>query len=453
MNFKEILQSQRLFFNGQHTKPLETRKTHLKTLRKAITDHQPLLYEAIAKDFGKSVMDTYTTEIAFVLSEIDYFLKNLRKLARPKRVGTNLVNLPGRSQIHKEPLGCTLIIGAWNYPYQLSLSPLVAAIAAGNTAIVKPSEVAPHTMEAIANLLNQHFPPNLIFCAQGGVETTTELLKLRFDKLFFTGSPKIGTLIYEAAAKHLTPVTLELGGKSPAIVSRHADLDKAAKRIVWGKFLNAGQTCVAPDYLLVDQSIQKPLLERLKAYITAFDYQKDSPHYTKIINEKHFDRLSALIPTDKIYHGGESNRNHRYIAPTLLAPISWDDAIMQEEIFGPLLPVLSYDSFSDALEQIRQHEKPLAAYLFSHNAEEQQRFTQEISFGGGCINDVIMHLSNPNLPFGGVGQSGIGHYHGAFGFEAFSHQKALLKKSLWGEPNLKYPPYSEKKFAWIKRFL
>ncbi|MGZ5193268.1 MAG: aldehyde dehydrogenase family protein, partial [Kaistella sp.] len=304
MNFTEILADQRIFFNTQKTKSLKFRKMYLEKLKEVIIKNENELYEAIYKDFGKSKFDTFATEISFVLKDIDYYLKNMNSLARAKKVKTNLANQLGSSKIVMEPLGCTLVIGAWNYPYQLSLSPMIASMAAGNTCILKPSEVAENTMKAMAKIINENFPKEYLFVAQGGVEEITEILKLKFDKIFFTGSTKVGQIVYEAAAKHLTPVTLELGGKSPAIVTQSADFEVAAKRIVWGKFLNAGQTCVAPDYILVDEKVKDSFLDALKSYIQKFNYQPDSEHYTQIINERNFNRLINLIDKDKIYLGG-----------------------------------------------------------------------------------------------------------------------------------------------------
>lgn len=453
MNYQDILTQQKTFFSSQKTKDVRLRKRALQQLKDLLISNEELLCEAIDKDFGKSRFDTYTTEISFVLNDINYYLTNLNALAKAENVATNLVNLPGSSKIYREPLGNTLVIGAWNYPYQLSLSPLVAAIAAGNTCILKPSEVAENTMKAMAKMINSHFPQEYLFVAEGGVAEVTEILKLQFDKIFFTGSPKVGKIVYEAAAKNMTPVTLELGGKSPAIISPSANLEVAAKRIVWGKFLNAGQTCVAPDYILVDERIKDSLIDLLKKYIQKFNYTQESPQYTKIINERNFDRLVEIIDPKKIFFGGNYDRDNRYIEPTILHQINWSDAAMQEEIFGPILPVISYNHFNEALQMVADHEKPLAAYLFSTDADEKKRFTEKISFGGGCINDVVMHLSNVHLPFGGVGNSGIGHYHGKFGFDAFSHQKSVLSRANWGEPNLKYPPYTDKKLKWIKKLL
>ena len=453
MNFEEILADQRTFFNSLKTRPLQFRKRNLEKLREVIRKNEDFLYEAVYKDFSKSKFDTYTTEISFVLKDIEYYLKNLNSLAKPKKVKTNLANQLGKSRIYTDPLGCTLVIGAWNYPYQLSLSPMIAALAAGNTCIVKPSEVAEHTMKAMAKIINENFPKEYLFVVEGGVEEITEILKLKFDKIFFTGSTKVGQIVYEAAAKNLTPVTLELGGKSPAIVTANADFEVAAKRIVWGKFLNAGQTCVAPDYILVDEKVKDSFFDALRAQIIKFDYQPGAEHYTQIINQRNFERLIRFIDREKVYLGGNYDLQKKYIEPTVLHNINWDDKVMQDEIFGPILPVLTFKNFNEALLTICEKDKPLAAYLFTKNSEEKEQFKSKISFGGGCINDVVMHLSNGHLPFGGVGNSGIGNYHGKFGFETFSHQKSVLERVTWGEPDIKYPPYTEKKMKWIKKLL
>ncbi len=453
MKIQDIVFSQKEFFRTQQTKSIKFRKMYLEKLRDLIIKNEELLYEAIAEDFGKSRFDTLTTEISFVLNDIDYYLKNINSLSKPKKVRTNLVNQIGNSRIYPEPLGCVLVIGAWNYPYQLSLSPMIAAMAAGNCCILKPSEIAFHTMKAMAGIINTHFPPEYLYAYEGGIDETTELLKFRFDKIFFTGSTRVGKIVYKAAAEHLTPVVLELGGKSPAIVTKHANLETAARRIVWGKFLNAGQTCVAPDYLLVEESVEEQFTEMLRKFIREFQYEPDSPQYTRIINVRNFQRLIRLIDPEKVYFGGGFNEEKLYIEPTVLHHVTWEDPVMQEEIFGPVLPVISFTHFNTALNMISEMEKPLAAYLFTGNAEEKEIFTAKLSFGGGCINDVVMHLSNDNLPFGGTGASGIGNYHGKYGFEAFSHQKSVLEKATWGEPDIKYPPYSDKKLSWIRKLL
>lgn len=453
MNYADILQQQKTFFNSHATKDLDFRKAQLQKLKKVVKSNEKLLYDAIYQDFGKSEFETFGTEISFIYKDIDYYLKNLKSFAKPKNVLTNIVNQMGSSKIVFEPLGNCLIIGAWNYPYQLTLTPVIAAIAAGNTCMIKPSELPENTMKAMAKLINENFDAKFLYVVEGGVEETTAILKLRFDKIFFTGSPRVGKIVYKAAAEHLTPVTLELGGKSPAFVTENADLQVAARRIVWGKFINAGQTCVAPDYLYVAENIKAKFLKVLIEEIKKRNYTDNVDHYCKIINERNFDRLEKMIDREKVVFGGETNREKRYISPTILDKVTWDDAVMQEEIFGPILPILTYKNLETAMQTVVEGEKPLSAYLFSNDAKEQQLFTKKLSFGGGCINDTLMHLSNDRLPFGGVGNSGIGHYHGKFGFIAFSHQKAILKKSNYLEPELKYPPYSDAKLNILKKLL
>lgn len=453
MNYADILQQQKIFFNSHATKDLDFRKAQLQKLKKVVKCNEKLLYDAIYQDFGKSEFETFGTEISFIYKDIDYYLKNLKSFAKPKNVLTNIVNQLGSSKIVFEPLGNCLVIGAWNYPYQLTLTPVIAAIAAGNTCMIKPSELPENTMKAMAKLINENFDAQFLYVVEGGVEETTAILKLRFDKIFFTGSPRVGKIIYKAAAEHLTPVTLELGGKSPAFVTEKADLQVAARRIVWGKFINAGQTCVAPDYLYVSENIKAKFLKILIEEIKKRNYTDNVDHYCKIINERNFDRLEKMIDREKVVFGGETNREKRYISPTVLDHVTWDDAVMQEEIFGPILPILTYKNLETAMQTVVEGEKPLSAYLFSNDAKEQELFTEKLSFGGGCINDTLMHLSNDRLPFGGVGNSGIGHYHGKFGFIAFSHQKAILKKSNYLEPELKYPPYSDAKLNILKKLL
>ena len=453
MNYADILQQQKTFFNSHATKDLNFRKAQLQKLKKVVKSNEKLLYDAIYQDFGKSEFETFGTEISFIYKDIDYYLKNLKSFAKPKNVLTNIVNQMGSSKIVFEPLGNCLVIGAWNYPYQLTLTPVIAAIAAGNTCMIKPSELPENTMKAMAKLINENFDAQFLYVVEGGVEETTAILKLRFDKIFFTGSPRVGKIVYKAAAEHLTPVTLELGGKSPAFVTEKADLQIAAKRIVWGKFINAGQTCVAPDYLYVAENIKAKFLKVLIEEIKKRNYTDNVDHYCKIINERNFDRLEKMIDREKVVFGGETNREKRYISPTVLDNVTWEDAVMQEEIFGPILPILTYKNLETAMQTVVEGEKPLSAYLFSNDAKEQELFTEKLSFGGGCINDTLMHLSNDRLPFGGVGNSGIGHYHGKFGFIAFSHQKAILKKSNYLEPELKYPPYSDAKLNILKKLL
>ncbi|NML21709.1 aldehyde dehydrogenase family protein [Pseudoflavitalea sp. G-6-1-2] len=453
MDFARIFQSQKEFFNSHQTKNIAFRKENLLKLKNLLKANEDELYEAIYKDFRKGKFDAFLTELNLVYNEIDFFLKNLDKLSKPKKVKTALSLQPGKSYIHYDSLGVTLVIGAWNYPYQLTLSPMVSAIAAGNTCIIKPSELPENTMHVLADVINENFPPNYLYVVKGGIPETTELLKLRFDKIFFTGSPKVGQIVYEAAAKNLVPVTLELGGKSPAIVTKSADLEVAAKRLVWGKFLNGGQTCIAPDYLLVEESVKPKLLSLIKEKLQEINYSDGAEHYTSIINKRNFDRILGLVDNSKVIYGGKFNADSLYIEPTIIDNVTWEDPVMQEEIFGPVLPVISYSHYDNVLHKIIEGEKPLAAYLFSNNEEEKDMLLKLVSFGGGCINDTLMQITSDYLPFGGIGNSGIGNYHGEFGFLTFSHQKSVIEKTTWGEPDWKYPPYTDKKMRWLKRVM
>ncbi len=450
MSYNEIIKKQSDFFHSNKTKDIGFRIGQLKKLRSLIKGHETVLSRATWNDFKKSEFDTYTTEFGILYHDIAEAIKKLPEWAKRKSVATNLVNWPARSYIIPEPLGVCLVIGAWNYPYQLSLSPLVAAIAAGNTVILKPSEIASATSAAMAKMINENFPPEFIFAVEGGIPETTALLENKFDKIFFTGSTAVGKIVYQAAAKNLTPVTLELGGKSPAIVTHDCNLKETAKRLVWAKFLNAGQTCIAPDYVLVDETVKDEFLLLLKEFIKKFDYSFANHNYVQIINERTFHRLTALIDEKKIYFGGETDVQNRYISPTVLTHVTFDDKVMEDEIFGPVLPVIAYSTIDDAILKIRSRPKPLACYIFTNDSIIKNKLLSELSFGGGAVNDAVMHISNPNLPFGGVGSSGIGSYHGEAGFAAFSHHKSILEKLFWWEPDLKYPPNTEKKLSWIK---
>lgn len=453
MDFNKIFQSQKELFNSHQTKDVAFRKETLKKLKKIIKDNENRLHEAIYKDFRKSAFDTFLNELSLVYNELDFFLTNLDRLAQPKRVKTTLSLQPGKSHIYYDPLGVMLVIGAWNYPYLLTLIPLISSIAAGNTCMVKPSELPENTMHVLSELINPNFPSNYIYVVEGGITETTELLKLRYDKIFFTGSPKVGKIVYEAAAKNLVPVVLELGGKSPAIVTRTANLEVATKRLIWGKFLNGGQTCIAPDYLLVEESVKPELLQLMKEKLKEINYSDGAEHYTSIINKRNFDRILGLVDKSQIVYGGASNEKTLYIEPTILDNVSWEDAVMQEEIFGPVFPVLSFTDYDEILQKIIEGEKPLAAYLFTKNKKEKDKLLKLVSFGGGCINDTLMHITSDYLPFGGIGNSGIGNYHGEFGFLSFSHQKSVVEKTNWGEPNWKYPPYTNKKMKRLKKIL
>ncbi|AKD05892.1 aldehyde dehydrogenase [Pontibacter korlensis] len=442
----ELLAKQRNFFHRGYTLDIHFRKEQLKRLQHAIEQHEQELLDAMYTDFHKPQTEAYATEVGFVELELKLTLKNLIKWTKPQRVKETLLNFPSRSYIHFDPYGVALIIGPWNYPFQLLLNPLIGAMAAGNCAIVKPSELTPTTSAVVAKMIQEHFNDAYIATVQGGVETTQHLLKQRFDYIFFTGSTQVGKIVMKAAAEHLTPVTLELGGKSPAIVAEDADLSLAARRIAWGKFLNAGQTCVAPDYLLVHEQVKEELIQLLSHYIESF-YGEDpmqSPDYARIVNERHFKRLSGYLKDGVIRAGGTTDLTQRYIAPTILDQVTWQHSVMQEEIFGPILPVLTVGSLEEAIHMVRQHEKPLALYFFSSNSQKQDLVLKHTYFGGGCINDTISHLVNPNLPFGGVGQSGMGSYHGQSSFDLFSQQKSVLHRGTWVDLPMRYPPYGDK---------
>ncbi|MEL7036534.1 MAG: aldehyde dehydrogenase [Cyanobacteria bacterium J06592_8] len=441
---EQLIQQQREFFATGQTKNVNFRLEQLKRLKQVIIDHQPDLIAAVNADLNRPEFEAYF-EIASI-SEINYAVKHLKSWTKSKKARTSLEQFPSSAQICPEPLGVVLIIGPWNYPFQLMISPLVGAIAAGNCAILKPSEIAVHTSKVIANMIQKAFDPAYVAVVEGGVETSQALLAQKFDHIFFTGGTKVGKIIMESAAKYLTPVTLELGGKSPCIVESDVQLDYTAKRITWGKFINAGQTCIAPDYLLVNRKIKTDLLDKIKENIQAFygDNPEKSPDYCRIISEGHFNRLSRFLENGDVIIGGQTNPEEKYIAPTVLDPVSWDDPVMQEEIFGPILPVLDYNDLGEAIAQVNTRPKPLALYFFSKDKAKQQRILQETSSGGVCLNDTVMQVGVTNLPFGGVGDSGIGTYHGKASFDTFSHYKSVLKKFFWLDLNWRYAPYQGK---------
>lgn len=444
---------QRQYFNTHETKEIRFRLAQLNKLEAVLKSNEKLLFEAIYKDFKKSEFDTYVSELALLYHDIKDARKNLRKWAKVKRVRTNMLNFPAKSYIIPEPLGVCLVIGAWNYPYQLTLAPVIAAMAAGNTVIIKPSELSSSTSAVMVKLINENFDSKYLKVVEGGIPETTELLEQKFDKIFFTGSPQVGKIVYQAAAKNLTPVTLELGGKSPAFVTEDCNLKMTVKRLVWAKFLNAGQTCIAPDYVLVHKNMEQEFLEQLKLEIEKEQFSIENKNYTQIINDRNLNRLSQLIDPEKICCGGEINALDRIIQPTVLEKVSFNDKIMEEEIFGPLLPVISYTDLEVAIRQVNSFPKPLACYIFTNNKVQKKKILKEISFGGGAVNDSVMHIANSNLPFGGVGNSGIGNYHGEAGFKSFSHYKSILEKSNMMELSLKYYPHTKGKLAWIKRFM
>lgn len=435
-NYSTLVNKQRKFFR-------EFRISALKRLRSAVKDYENKIIDALKADLNKSEFEAYSTEIGFVLEEIGFTLKHLKSWVKPEKVKTPITHFGSKSYIYPEPYGVALIIAPWNYPFQLVIAPLIGAIAAGNCAVLKPSEFTPRTSEVLKELIKELYPEEYITVVQGGIETSQALLKEKYDTIFFTGSVTIGKIVMEAASKHLTPVTLELGGKSPCIVHEDAKIELACKRIAWGKFINAGQTCVAPDYVYVHRNIKDKFLEGLKTAIKELygETPINNPDYTHIVSHKHFDRLVSFLSDGKIYTGGASDRDNLVIEPTVLTDITWKDAVMQDEIFGPILPVLEYSDISEAIEGIHNHPNPLALYLFTESPAIERKVLKDISFGGGCINDTIYHLVSPYLPFGGVGTSGMGAYHGKGSFNAFSHKKSILKQTSLFDIPLRYPNF------------
>ncbi|MEN8972264.1 aldehyde dehydrogenase [Staphylococcus aureus] len=443
------------FFNTQQTKDISFRKEQLKKLSKAIKSYESDILEALYTDLGKNKVEAYATEIGITLKSIKNARKELKNWTKTKNVDTPLYLFPTKSYIKKEPYGTVLIIAPFNYPFQLVFEPLIGAIAAGNTAIIKPSELTPNVARVIKRLINETFDANYIEVIEGGIEETHTLIHLPFDYVFFTGSENVGKIVYQAASENLVPVTLEMGGKSPVIVDETANIKVASERICFGKFTNAGQTCVAPDYILVHESVKDDLITALSKTLREFYGQniQQSPDYGRIVNLKHYHRLTSLLNSAQmnIVFGGHSDEDERYIEPTLLDHVTNDSAIMQEEIFGPILPILTYQSLDEAIAFIHQRPKPLSLYLFSEDENATQRVINELSFGGGAINDTLMHLANPKLPFGGVGASGMGRYHGKYSFDTFTHEKSYIFKSTRLESGVHLPPYKGK-FKYIKAF-
>mgnify|MGYP000205566807 CR=1 FL=1 len=441
-------------FNGGLTKDLAWRDQQLAQLCALLKDHEVQIAQALAKDLDKPVQEVFLGELALLYSEIKYARKHLKAWARPRRVPTPLVGRPGGSHVVPEPRGVVLIIGAWNYPIQLILGPLIPAMAAGNAAILKPSEVAQETAKLVADLVPAYLDDRAFAVINGGVETTTELLAQRFDHIFYTGGGAVGKIVMSAAARHLTPVTLELGGKSPCLVDDTADIRSAARRIIWGKCLNAGQTCIAPDYVLVTSKQKAPLIGAIRDELDRM-YGEDrlaSQDYCKIINERHFDRLLANLGDGNIVIGGRSDRDRLRIEPTVMTDIPPGAPILTEEIFGPLLPIVEISDLQHGIDYIKDGDKPLAAYLFSTDQSHHQQFTDSVSAGNMCINDVLMFMSVPELPFGGVGGSGMGQYHGRAGFDQLSHLKAVMKRGRFPETWVRFAPYSTLKTRLLKLF-
>ncbi|TLG81299.1 aldehyde dehydrogenase family protein [Vagococcus zengguangii] len=454
----KLIERQRAYYQNGHTHSYNARIKALKQLKTMLKQHEPAILKALEKDLGKHPNESYLTEIGVTYDSINYMLKHLKSLMKPKRVKTPLTLFPATSQIMTEPLGNSLIMSAFNYPILLSFDPIVGALAGGNTALVALSEYTPTVNQVLLQAISATFDAGLLTFFESSIERNTFVLAQRFDKIFFTGSPKVGKIVYQAASQHLTPVTLELGGKSPALVTANANLTHAAQRIAWGKFINTGQTCVAPDYCLVDRQVLPEFVEALKSAIIALYGQdtKQNKDYGKIVNQAAWQRLNSLLVADASYivAGGSSDEATRYIEPTLLVADDLKElASMQEEIFGPILPILPFDTIEEAVTIIKGFEQPLAFYPFTANKKEQTYLLDTLSFGGATVNDTILHLANIHLPFGGVGNSGIGHYHGAYSYEAFTHQKAVLKRQTWLTLPVMNAPYTVMKDKVIRKLL
>lgn len=447
----ETIQQQRDFFASNKTKEIQFRIQQLKKLKTVILANEAEICDALYQDLHKSKEEAFLTEIGIALSEIDYHIKKLKKWSKPQRVTSPLTLFPSSSKIIHEPLGLVLIIAPWNYPFQLLINPLVGAISAGCCAVLKPSSDTPAIEKVMQKMIAETFEPNYIQLVAGGTEVSNYLLSQRFDLIFFTGSPQVGKIVMKAASENLTPVVLELGGKSPCIIDKDAHLDIAAKRIVWGKFVNAGQTCIAPDYLFVHDEIKDELVAKLKKYILQFfgENPQNSEYFGRIVHERAFNRISEYLNDGKIIHGGITDKETKYIAPTLMDDIKSGAPIMQNEIFGPILPILTFSNIEETITYIKQNEKPLALYFFGKN--NASKVVNETSSGGVCVNDTLMHVVNHHLPFGGVGNSGIGKYHGKYSFETFSNAKGCVSTPTWIDLPMKYVPY--KFFKWTKKMM
>ncbi len=435
------------FFYSGATLDIKSRIVYLKKLKECIKNYEPQITEALRLDLGKGSFEAFSSEIGLVLHELSMHIRNLRKWAKPQRAKTPVHAFPSRSFIYKQPLGRVLIISPFNYPFLLAVGPLIGAVSAGNVAVVKPSELTPHTSIVIKDIIEKVFKPEYVEVVQGGVDVSRQLLDERWDKIFFTGSSRVGKIVMEAATRNLTPVVLELGGKNPVVVDNDANLEVAARRIMWGKLLNAGQSCVAPDYLYVHKDVSKIFLQFMKESITRFwGEPKTNKDFTGIVNGATVQRLAKLMKDVHLFHGGNFDAVRKYVSPTLLTDVSNDSSIMKEEIFGPILPVLEFEDFYEVIETVNKREKPLAAYYFSENKEKQKYFLQHTFSGDAMINDVVLHFTNNSLPFGGVGNSGIGKYHGKGSFDIFSHERSVMKTSTLIDLPLRYPPYKEKMF-------
>jgi len=451
MDIPTLVNNLRATFDAGRTRPVEWRTAQLRAMRRMLVENESEVFAAIAEDMGRPQLEAWYTEIGLVVTEIDHALANLNSWVRDRKVSSIMANFPSSSWVQPDPLGVVLIIAPWNYPIQLLLLPLIPAIAAGNCAVLKPSEISGASSRLIARLVPQYLDTSTIAVVEGAVPETTELLQQRYDHIFYTGGPQVGRIVMSAAVPNLTPVTLELGGKSPCYVAADADLKVAARRICWGKFVNAGQTCVAPDHVLVDRSVMEPLLRHMATSIREFfgEEPRHSPDFGRVINERHHARLTALLDGANVVIGGQHDVEERYIAPTILRDVDPDSPVMQEEIFGPILPVLPVDSTSAAISFINNRPRPLALYIFSDSEQTQQQVLRGTTSGGVCVNDVLSHAGVPELPFGGVGNSGMGAYHGRYGFDAMSHSKAVVRRSTAVDVKLRYAPYKGK-LKWLK---
>ena len=441
-DIKSLFESQIAHFKSLDMKDIERRRSLLLKLKDVILQYEPQIVKALAKDLGKPEFEAVISETQFVIGEINYALKKLKRWSKPKRVWSPLVHFPSKSYIEPNPLGSVLIIGPWNYPFQLLLSPVVGALAAGNNVIVKPSEVSSETSQVVFKMISENFNSKELAVVEGGIPETTALLECPFNHIFYTGNGTVGRIVMSAAAKNLTPVTLELGGKSPCLIYGQNNIELVAKRLVWGKFFNAGQTCVAPDYVLTDEETYPKLIEHIKKVLVEFYGEKphDSADYARIINERHFERLMNYLEGVEIVVGGNTNKEECYISPTLVKAF-WESKIMNEEIFGPLLPIIIENDLDKAIQKVKDKDRPLAAYLFTENLDIEQKYRSNIISGGMCINDTIVHLSTEHLPFGGVGESGMGAYHGHYSFKTFTHFKSIMIRNTWIDLALRYPPY------------
>ena len=446
MNIQKIIQEQKSYFASQKTKDISKRKSLLKKLLSEVINREKDIVKALYADFKKSEYESVMTETSIVISELKRAIKHIHNWAKPQTVMPAFLNFPSSSKIYKEPYGTVLIIAPWNYPYQLAFTPLIGAIAAGNTVVVKPSELTPNTSKITKEIIETVFDEKLVAVIEGGIETSTELLKQRWDYIFFTGSVHVGKIVAKAAAQFLTPVTLELGGKNPCIIDETANIKLAAKRIVWGKLINGGQTCIAPDYLLIHASVKEKFVEYYQKEVTnAYgENPENSKDYPRIVNQRNFDRLTIMLKNEKLLAGGDTNREDNYIAPTLIDEPSLDSEAMKGEIFGPISPVISYQTEEDLHKIISNYEKPLALYVFTKKKTFANKMISNYSFGGGTINDTTVHFANHNLPFGGVGESGIGAYHGKQTFDVFSHKKGVTKRYNWLDIPVRYAPYNGK---------